>query len=220
MNALIVHAHPEPRSFCSALRDVAVHELEASGATVEVSDLYEDGFVPVLSWHDFTAPVEPAVLRPMEEQAAAVSSGTLAADVAEQVARLQRADLVIVNAPMWWYSVPAIMKGWFDRVLVSGVAYGVGDVKPFTGPLNAKRALLTLTASNEAADFTAERAGTLETVLRPIVHGTFRYVGMQVLEPFVAFGADVVDEATRATYLAAYSARLRELVAEEKTISP
>ena len=213
MHALIVHAHPEPRSFCAALRDAAADELTRAGVSVDVSDLYEDAFVPVLSWHDFTAPAEPGFLRPMEEQAAAVLAGTLASDVREQVERLQRADLVIVNAPMWWYSVPAITKGWFDRVLVNGVAYGVGDSKPFAGPLTDKRALLTMTSANEAADFTADRSGTLETILRPIVHGTFRYVGMEALEPFIAFGADVVDEATRLGYLAAYRARLRKLVA-------
>jgi NAD(P)H dehydrogenase (quinone) len=213
MHALVVHAHPEPRSFCAALRDTAVDELTHAGVTVEVSDLYEDGFVPVLSWQDFLAPAEPAFLRPMEEQAAAVTGGTLAPDVQEQVDRLVRADLVVVTAPLWWYSVPAIMKGWFDRVLVNGVAYGVGDVKPYQGPLTGKRALLTLTAANDESDFTAERAGTLETVLRPIVHGTFRYVGMEALQPFVAYGADSVDEDARRRYLASYRTRLQAAVA-------
>ena len=93
------------------------------------------------------------------------------------------------------------------------MAYGVGDIKPYQGPLTEKRALLTLTAANDESDFTAERAGTLETILRPIVHGTFRHVGMEALEPFVAYGADSDDEETRRGYLATYRTRLHAAVA-------
>jgi NAD(P)H dehydrogenase (quinone) len=210
VNVLIVHAHPEPRSFCAALRDIAVDELTLLGHDVLVSDLYADGFDARLSAADFVPPADPAYLRPMEEQAAAVAGGTLSPDVAREVARFREADLVILNAPMWWYSVPAILKGWFDRVLVNGVAYE-DDVPAFVGRRAGKGALLTMTTTNTADDFRADRAGALETVLHPILHGVLAYCRLDVHEPFLAYGADVVDEATRLAYLAAYRGRLRGL---------
>jgi NAD(P)H dehydrogenase (quinone) len=210
VNALIVHAHPEPRSFCSTLMRTARDELESLGHEVTVSDLYAEGFDPVLSAGDFTERLNPAFLRPMEEQAGAVAAGTLAADVARQVTMLREADLVVLTASMWWFSVPAMLKGWFDRVLVKGYAYGT--VPSWSGPLGDKRALLVMTSSYTEGAFRAEGSiGDIATVLRPVTYGTLAYCGMQVLEPFLAYGADEVDDDTRARYLEALRARLGEL---------
>jgi NAD(P)H dehydrogenase (quinone) len=211
VRALIVHAHPEPRSFCSALKDTAAEELAAAGCEVSVSDLYAQGFRPDLSAADFTARENGEFLRPMEEQAHAVQAGSLAPDVAREVERLREADLVLLTAPMWWFSVPAMLKGWFDRVLVNGYAYGT--VKAWTGPLTEKRAMLAMTCSYEQAGFRAGGSiGELEPLLRPIQHGTLAYCGFQVLEPFMAYAADEVDDDTRASMLEAFRAVLRAAV--------
>jgi len=210
VNVLIVHSHPEPRSFCSALMRAARDELAALGHAVTVTDLYAEGFDPVLSAADFTDRLDPAFLRPMEEQDHAVAGGTLREDVARQVERLRAADLVVLTASMWWFSVPAMLKGWFDRVLVKGYAYG--PVPSWSGPLGDKRALLVMTSSYSDGAFRAEGSiGDIATVLRPVTYGTLAYCGMQVLEPFIAYGADEVGDDTRAGYLAALRARLGEL---------
>ena len=210
MNVLIVHSHPEPRSFCSALMRAARDELAALGHAVTVTDLYAEGFDPVLSAADFTDRLDPAFLRPMEEQDHAVAGGTLREDVARQVGRLREADLVVLTASMWWFSVPAMLKGWFDRVLVKGYAYG--PVPSWSGPLGDKRALLVMTSSYSDGAFRAEGSiGDIATVLRPVTYGTLAYCGMQVLEPFIAYAADEVGDDTRAGYLAALRARLGEL---------
>ena len=210
MNVLIVHSHPEPRSLCSALMRAARDELAALGHAVTVTDLYAEGFDPVLSAADFTDRLDPAFLRPMEEQDHAVAGGTLREDVARQVGRLREADLVVLTASMWWFSVPAMLKGWFDRVLVKGYAYG--PVPSWSGPLGDKRALLVMTSSYSDGAFRAEGSiGDIATVLRPVTYGTLAYCGMQVLEPFIAYGADEVGDDTRAGYLAALRARLGEL---------
>jgi NAD(P)H dehydrogenase (quinone) len=210
VNVLIVHSHPEPRSFCSALMRAARDELAALGHAVTVTDLYAEGFDPVLSAADFTDRLDPAFLRPMEEQEHAVAGGTLREDVAHQVGRLREADLVVLTASMWWFSVPAMLKGWFDRVLVKGYAYG--PVPSWSGPLGDKRALLVMTSSYSDGAIRAEGSiGDIATVLRPVTYGTLAYCGMQVLEPFIAYGADEVGDDTRAGYLAALRARLGEL---------
>jgi NAD(P)H dehydrogenase (quinone) len=208
VNALVVHAHPEPRSFCSALKDTAVEQLSAAGCEVTLSDLYAQGFRPDLSAEDFTSRENGAFLRPMEEQAHGVTTGTLAPEVAREVERLRSANLVVFTAPMWWFSVPAMLKGWFDRVLVNGYAYGT--VKAWTGPLTDKRALLAMTCSYEQAGFRAGGSiGELEPLLRPIQQGTLAYCGFRVLEPFMAYAADEVDDDARASMLDAFRAVLR-----------
>ena len=208
MNALVVHAHPEPRSFCSALKDTAAAELAALRCEVTVSDLYAERFRPDLSADDFTSRQNGAFLRPMEEQQHGVTTGTLAPDVAREVERLREADLLVLTAPMWWFSVPAMLKGWFDRVLVNGYAYGT--VKAWTGPLTDKRALLAMTCSYEQAGFRAGGSiGELEPLLRPIQQGTLAYCGFRVLEPFMAYAADEVDDDARASMLDAFRAVLR-----------
>ena len=144
----------------------------------------------------------------MEEQAHGVTTGTLAPEVAREVERLRSANLVVFTAPMWWFSVPAMLKGWFDRVLVNGYAYGT--VKAWTGPLTDKRALLAMTCSYEQAGFRAGGSiGELEPLLRPIQQGTLAYCGFRVLEPFMAYAADEVDDDTRASMLDAFRAVLR-----------
>jgi len=206
----VVLAHPEPSSFAAALAHTAGDALLAAGWSVELLDLYREGFDPVLSAADFTDRLDPAFLRPMEEQDHAVAGGTLREDVARQVGRLREADLVVLTASMWWFSVPAMLKGWFDRVLVKGYAYG--PVPSWSGPLGDKRALLVMTSSYSDGAFRAEGSiGDIATVLRPVTYGTLAYCGMQVLEPFIAYGADEVGDDTRAGYLAALRARLGEL---------
>ena len=109
---------------------------------------------------------------------------------------------------MWWFSVPAMLKGWFDRVLVNGYAYGT--VKAWSGPLTEKRSLLAMTCSYEQAGFRAGGSiGELEPLLRPIQQGTLAYCGFQVLEPFMAYAADEVDDGARASMLESFRSVLR-----------
>ena len=99
-------------------------------------------------------------------------------------------------------------KGWVDRVFVNGLAYEYPGTVPWTGPLNDKRALTIFTSSNGREDFDRRAGASIEAMLYPLLWGTFAYCGMQVLEPFVAYAADSVDEETRDGYLTSLSSRL------------
>ena len=140
MNAHIVHAHSERDSFVSAMRDVVRESLEARGATVTQSDLYAMGFNPVLSPGDFGNRREPAHLTYALEQRNGYETGTLAPDILAEIEKLLAADLIIFTFPVFWFSVPAILKGWIDRVFISGPFYGgrriYGD-----GGLSGRKAL-------------------------------------------------------------------------------
>lgn len=117
--ALIVHAHPEPQSFCTAQMRQAAQTLQAQGYDVEVLDPYASGWNPVLSEQDFGHETPP-FFKPQAEQVKAVRERTLSGEVREQVDKLKGADLLIFSFPLWWFSVPAILKGWVDRVFVMG----------------------------------------------------------------------------------------------------
>lgn len=215
MNVLIVHAHPEPRSFTTALLRTAVETLTASGAQVAVSDLYAMCFDPVARATDFPSRHDPDYLVYALEQRKAYESGNLAPDIAAEVGKLKAADLVILNFPMFWFSVPAILKGWIDRVLLSGLCYG-GKRFYDRGGLAGKRILATFTLGGREHMFGPGAVhGEIETMLRPLLRGTFYYVGCQVLPPFIAWHVPYVTDEIRHGYLIAYRdylSRLDELV--------
>ncbi len=211
LNVLVVYAHPEPTSFAAALKDRAVAELTAAGHRVEVADLYAEGFDPVAGPDDFTERADPERLHIQREQQHAVDSDTLAADVSRELERLERADVVLFVAPLWWFGLPAMLKGWVDRVFVFGKIYGHG-LTFGTGPLQGKRAMLALTTGGPQSAYSeGGQHGPLETLLHSVQHGMFRFTGMEALEPFVAWGAGWVEDDRRDEYLEAFGARLAAL---------
>jgi len=210
-SALVVLASPEPTSFAAALARTAAAVCEARGWATTLLDLYAERFDPALSANDFTERCIPGRLQPMDEQAHAATIDGFAPELQRHITLFRGADLVLLVSPMWWFSVPAMMKGWIDRVLANGVAYHYPDIQPWTGPLTTKRGMLILTSSYEENSFRSERVGTLRQVLHPLLHGTLAYTRMQVLEPFVASAADSIDDEARQDQLAALQARLWQL---------
>jgi NAD(P)H dehydrogenase (quinone) len=214
MRLLVVYAHPEPHSFCGALRNTAVNALRRLGHDVVESDLYAMGFNPVGGPGDVTQRADDGVFRYQAEQVAASKSGRFEPALAREMDKLRSADTVLFIFPLWWFSLPAILKGWIDRVFAMGVAYAYGETHE-NGPLKGKRAMLCLTTGAPQPVFTAAgRNGALSALLFPVQYGMLRFVGMDVLPPFVAWSAARVDDATRASYLAQWEARLAHLATE------
>ena len=109
MQALLVYAHPEPRAFNAALRDIAIQTLLDQGYEVEVSDLYAMNFDAVAGRGDFTESKNSEILNLSLEQRHAAKNGTLSPLIAQQLAALQKADLLILHFPLWWFGMPAIL---------------------------------------------------------------------------------------------------------------
>jgi len=208
---LVVLASPEPSSFAAALAHTASDTLDAAGWSVTLLDLYAEGFDPVLSERDFTDRVISERFQPMDEQLHAADSGTFDPGLTRHVQLFLDADLLLLVCPMWWFSLPAMLKGWIDRVFGNGVAYRYPDVEPWSGYLGDKRGLLIMTSSYESSSFRNERVGEIRQVLHPVLYGTLAYTGMQVLEPFIAYAADSVDDEARGRYLAELGAQLASL---------
>jgi NAD(P)H dehydrogenase (quinone) len=220
MKVLIVHAHPEAQSFTAALREQAVTTLEAQGHEVQVSDLYAMNWNPVASAADFTSRENPEYLVYALEQRLGVKSQSIAPDIQAELDKLLWADLLILNFPIFWFSTPAILKGWIDRVLVSGVCYG-GKRFYDQGGLAGKKALVTVTLGGREHMF-GEGAihGPLEDMLRPILRGTLAYVGFDVLEPFVAWHVPYISDEARQKFLLDYGQRLQQLSDDRPLVFP
>ncbi|KZF08551.1 MAG: NAD(P)H-dependent oxidoreductase [Rhodococcus sp. (in: high G+C Gram-positive bacteria)] len=200
MNILWVFAHPEPRSLNGSLRDAAATHLTSCGHTVEQSDLYRMGWNPVVDaadyGHDRTRRLHVATA-----SSDALRNGTLAADIADEHEKLRHADAVVLQFPLWWFSMPAILKGWVDRVFVEGFGYGIrhdsgihasGGTRRYGDGLMAGRRALIVTSMGGSEHTVSGRGinGSLDELLFPIQHGLFWYTGMSVLPPVLVPSAD------------------------------
>jgi NAD(P)H dehydrogenase (quinone) len=211
MKVLIVHAHPEPQSFCAALKNLALQELTAAGHQVQVSDLYELNFDPVAKSQDFLRRERPDYLVYALEQRAAQKANALAPDITRELEKVLWADFLIFNFPIFWFSVPAILKGWIDRVLISGVCYG-GLRFYDNGGLKGRRALVCITLGGQEHMFGPGAIhGPFEDMLRPLLRGTLHYVGLEVLPPFVAWHVPYISQEARLAFLEKYRETLKDI---------
>jgi NAD(P)H dehydrogenase (quinone) len=218
MKILIVHAHPEPRSFCAALFTTAVDTLSAAGHEVRTTDLYPMGFDPISDRRNFTTVKDPDFLKPQVEEMHATEKGSFVPELEAEMQKVEWCDLMIWQFPLWWFSVPAILKGWFDRVFAMGRFYGYGHIYE-TGVLKGKKAMLSLTTggpwdSYQPGGFNGDIAG----ILRPIQRGMLEFVGFQVLAPQICYSPAHKSDEERRSELAAYSVRLQQIEAEQPIV--
>ena len=129
MRVLVIYAHPLPESFHATLHRTAVEALREAGHEVDDLDLNAEGFNPVLSeeerrhYHDETRNRAP---------------------VADYVERLARAEALVLCFPTWCMGLPAILKGFCDRVLVPGFAFHLAEGKPVQPGLTHIRKLAAI----------------------------------------------------------------------------
>ena len=108
MHVFIVFAHPNRTSLAGTLLDRLTAGLRQAGHTFDVSDLYQEGFDPRFSSADFD------YFR---------ADGPMMSDISTIHSRIERAQVLAFVYPVWWWSAPAILKGWYDRVLINDFAY-------------------------------------------------------------------------------------------------
>lgn len=215
MKVLIVYAHPEPRSFNRAMLDRSIEVLRGQGHAVTVSDLYGMGFNPVASADDFTVRRFPEALQYDREQKHAHEHHAFAPDIQAEIDKLLACEMLILQFPLCWFSVPAILKGWIDRVFVNGVVYGKGR-RFDTGGLRGRRAMVcTSTACYPEMVEPDGLLAHLDINLWHLQHGTLGYAGFDVLRPFTAWSIHYTTPQARAGYLEAYARRLLGIEAEE-----
>jgi NAD(P)H dehydrogenase (quinone) len=219
MRVFIVHAHPEPKSFNGAMTRAASDALTAAGHEVTVSDLYAMGFNPVSGRRNFVTIHDPEHYRQQSEEAHAAAHNGFAPDIQTEMEKLFWCDALILQFPLWWFGLPAILKGWMDRVLASGGrTYGGGkwyDRGVFVG----KRAMCSLTIGGAEPIYSEHGLnGPISSILFPINHGMLYFIGFSVIEPFLVYAPVRLGDEERAAHLARYRERVLGL-ASAPTIS-
>ncbi|XP_061450204.1 NAD(P)H dehydrogenase [quinone] 1 [Rhineura floridana] len=217
--ALIVLAHPEKTSFNYAMKEAAVEALQKSGWSVTVSDLYAQRFNPVLSRDDITGkPKDPQHFSYPAETGLAWKEGRLSSDIVAEQKKLEAADLVIFQFPLQWFGVPAILKGWYERVLVGEFAYSYSAMYE-QGPFQKKKTLLSFTTGGMGSMYTPEGInGDINILLWPIQSGTLHFCGFQILEPQIAFSIGHTPADARSQILEGWKKRLAAIW-EEKPLT-
>lgn len=160
-----------------------------------MSDLYAMGWNPVVDAASYAH--DPAQrFRVAAAAKQAHDEGEQSADIRAEQEKIDSADTIVVQYPMWWFGMPAILKGWFERVWHLGYAYGrrgpngewigYGD-----GFLAGKRAMAVVTMGGPAW-FYGERGihGAIDDLLFPLQHGILFYAGAKVLPPALIWGVD------------------------------
>ena len=212
---LWLSAHPEPRSLNGSLRRDGLAALRAAGHRVLESDLYAMGWDPVVRRENLDREAITGRLDVTGHGRAAQLAGRVLPDVAREQAKVRAADALIVQFPLWWYSMPAILKGWFDRVFTSGFAFGTDPttgrrLRFEQGPFRGTRALAVVTLGDREASIGPRgKSGELTELLFGLLHGTFAYTGMSALRPWALPSADFTEEG--AGYAAVRSSLLARL---------
>jgi putative NADPH-quinone reductase len=186
MQVLVVHAHPDPQSFNALLCRTAVDALVSAGHRVEVIDLYDIGFRAAMTTDERIAYEGPdPMLDPM---------------VRRHSELLLAAEALVVVYPTWWWGLPAILKGWLERVLVPGVGFLLDDDNRVRGGLRRLRRVVGITTygSRRSDMFVLNDAGrrTLMRCIR-VLAPPFRCRGRWI----AMYGLDGRSDAERAAFV-------------------
>jgi putative NADPH-quinone reductase len=196
MNVLVVHAHPNPESFNHALFDTAVRALRAGGHRVTAVDLYAERFHAAMSRDEHRAyQGDDPIVDPR---------------VAAYASAVREAEAMVFVYPTWWSGVPAILKGWLERVLVPGVGFVLdertGKVRP--GLVRLRRIVGISTYGSRRSYVMAMTDGGRRVLTRALRMSA----GWRTRATWLGlYSMDAADDAQRAVFLARVDAKLRSL---------
>lgn len=220
MNILIVYAHHEPSSFTAAMKNLATEILSRQSHNVVISDLYGQGFSAVAQKWDFVTTSGGHFNYMLEQKHAANLDLAFSPDILGEIEKVRAAEIILLVTPIWWFSVPAILKGWFDRVLAMGVTWDSGKIYE-NGLLRGKQAMLIASAGGPAQYYqeNGRHKATAVEILHHVNHGTLAFCGLNVHEPFVALGVLGLDQEGRDKVLQELQFRLEHLLDSPQWLS-
>ncbi len=220
MNILVVYAHHEPSSFVAALKNITEEELTRQGHQVFVSDLYAQGFNPVADKYDFTALSGRHFNYMLEQKYAMQHNIGFAPDITAEMQKVQSAQMILWIFPLWWSGMPAMLKGWFDRVFAMGFAWDA-DNEYLKGLLRTKTGMVVTSGASQAEEYRLDgpQQMTIEALLQPIHHNILAYSGMNVLEPFVALNVFGLNDDSRQKLLDEYRFKMQNITSSPDYLS-
>jgi NAD(P)H dehydrogenase (quinone) len=183
MKSLLIYSHPNPKSFCHAILDNVKETLEGKKHDLVVRDLYSIGFDPILKASDFIARL----------------SGKTPADIKVEQDYIMWSDIMIVIYPIWWAGLPAMIKGYIDRVVSYGFAYSRDDDGNVVKLLTGKKVIIFNTQG--APEDRYEKSGMFEAMKKTSDVAIYEFCGIEVLAHQFFGAVTTVDDVTRKSYL-------------------
>ena len=162
MKYLIIYAHPNPASFNHAIMETISEELRKSYKDFEVRDLYKLHFNPILSAEDLVA----------------IQNGAVPNDIKTEQDYIRTSDTLIFISPIWWSSMPAILKGYIDRVFSLKFAYDI-TADGIIGLLKGKKVFIVSTTGASKEDY--EKMGAFKMMNMSMDMAIFQSSGMEVI---------------------------------------
>lgn len=187
MHAYIVLAHPEKESFNAHLSGISQQVVSAAGSQTTLSDLYALDFDPREGPHHYNSRKDSKVFHAQTEQRFNADNDTLPPEVEAETQRLLDCDFLVVHFPLWWFGMPAILKGWIDRVFVYGKMYR--SVMRYDKGICAGKKMIACVTTGATEDSCSHngKEGDTRLHLWPILYA-FRYLGFDVLQPEIFHG--------------------------------
>jgi NAD(P)H dehydrogenase (quinone) len=202
------------------MKNLAIQVLSHQGHNVVLSDLYGQGFSPEAQKWDFVTTTGNHFNYMLEQRHAAGLDLAFSPDILGEIQKVKAAELVLFVSPIWWLSVPAILKGWFDRVLAMGFAWDGGRIFE-NGLMLGKQAMFIGSVGGPAEFFkdTGKYKADIVQILHPINHGTLAFCGFAVHEPFVAMNVLDSNTIVRTKALTELSFRLEHMIASPQWLT-
>ncbi|MBF0106484.1 MAG: NAD(P)H-dependent oxidoreductase [Deltaproteobacteria bacterium] len=182
MKVLAVYAHPNPKSFAHALLTKVVETCEIKKHQTVVRDLYAINFKPILTAEDLTQ----------------LSAGKTPQDIKTEQDHIRWADVLVIIYPLWWTGLPAILKGYIDRVFCNGFAFSYGAHGPT--PLLKEKKIVLIT-NQGTPEKIYEASGMTRSMKQTSDTGIFEFCGIEVLEHRFFGGVPLADQKTLSGYL-------------------
>lgn len=184
---LIILAHPDRRSFNGQWAEATEKFCRERGDTILWSDLHAMQFDPVEKPDHYADFSVDSVFDVLKTQEKAAKQGTLPEEVHLEIEKVRKADRLVFHFPVWWFSPPAILKGWCDRVLANGALHNAHD-RFDRGMCRGKRAFFCVTSGSTAYESSHDgKEGDITMLLWPFAY-TLRYLGFTILQPKIVHG--------------------------------
>ena len=169
MKILVVYTHPVPDSYNRSVLNSVKAGLEAAGHEYQVADLYQENFQPAMTAEDFNQFDN----QPMPD------------DIVKEQARVEWSDGIVFVFPVWWWSMPGMLKGWIDRVMSYGWAW-IDPADPDSGFLKSRKILVLATAGGTEDVFKKRKYD--ESFYTQLTIGTWDYCGFKEVTTEVLYG--------------------------------
>lgn len=191
MKHLIIFTHPNEKSFGAAVAETVKRASAEKGADTKFVDLYREKFNPVLSAADFEA----------------LGGGSALQDVRKEQDLVTWADVITFIYPVWWSSLPAMLKGYIDRVFAYGFAYVAGE-EGYRGLLGGKKAILLSTSGTPSEIYSQN--GMHDSMKHAQDDGVFRFSGFDDVKHYFFGAVPSVEDEKRRAYLAEIEKVIKE----------